>query len=87
MAFISNIYAVFNLPSSWWRKLVFSGCRFFYLLWNRSFRKSRFLFVIMPPSFPLHEAVYISGFFEVLGGVGVLISRLRKIAGWDWLLF
>ena len=27
-------------------------------------------------------AVYISGFFEVLGGVCVLIPRLRKIAGW-----
>jgi uncharacterized membrane protein len=37
----------------------------------------------MPPAFPLHsEAVYISGFFEVLGGVCVLIPRLRKIAGW-----
>ena len=37
----------------------------------------------MPPALPLHlEAVYISGFFEVLGGVGVLVPRLRKIAGW-----
>ena len=37
----------------------------------------------MPPAFPLHaEAVYISGFFEILGGVGVLIPRFRKIAGW-----
>jgi uncharacterized membrane protein len=37
----------------------------------------------MPPAFPLHkEAVYISGFFEVLGGIGVLIPRLRKMAGW-----
>ena len=37
----------------------------------------------MPPAFPLHkEAVYISGFFEILGGLGVLISRFRKIAGW-----
>jgi len=36
----------------------------------------------MPPWLPLHEeAVYISGFFEVAGGLGVLIPRLRKIAG------
>ena len=36
----------------------------------------------MPPSFPLHEeAVYISG-FEIVGGIGVLIPRFRKIAGW-----
>ena len=40
----------------------------------------------MPPAFPLHaEAVYISGFFEVVGGIGVLIPRLRKIAGWGLL--
>ena len=31
------------------------------------------------------EAVYISGFFEVLGGIGVLVPRLRKIAGWSLL--
>ena len=37
----------------------------------------------MPPSFPLHsEAVYISGFFEIIGGIGVLFHRFRKIAGW-----
>ncbi len=26
--------------------------------------------------------VYLSGFFEVLGGVGVLVPRFRKAAGW-----
>ena len=37
----------------------------------------------MPPIFPLHlEAVYLSGLFEILGGVGVLIARTRSIAGW-----
>jgi uncharacterized membrane protein len=42
-----------------------------------------FYLSIMPPSFPLHEeAVYISGFFEIAGGIGVLIPRFRKIAGW-----
>ena len=40
----------------------------------------------MPPAFPLHaEAVYISGFFEIVGGIGVLIPSLRKIAGWGLL--
>jgi uncharacterized membrane protein len=35
----------------------------------------------MPPPFPLHlEAVYISGFFEILGGFGLLIPKVRKIA-------
>ena len=37
--------------------------------------------------FPLHlEAVYLSGLFEILGGVGVLIARTRSIAGWGLLL-
>ena len=35
----------------------------------------------MPPNLPLKlEAVYISGLFEILGGVGVLIASTRKIA-------
>ena len=40
----------------------------------------------MPPAFPLHlEAVYISGFFEIMGGLRLLISRFRKISGWGLL--
>ena len=40
----------------------------------------------MPPIVPLHlEAVYLSGLFEILGGVGVLIARTRSIAGWGLL--
>ena len=36
--------------------------------------------------FPLHlEAVYLSGLFEILGGIGVLIARTRSIAGWGLL--
>ena len=38
---------------------------------------------IMPPQLPLHrEAVYISGVFEILGGIGILIPRFRKRAGY-----
>ncbi len=37
----------------------------------------------MPPYLPFPLAlVYISGFFEVLGGAGVLTPRFRKAAGW-----
>jgi uncharacterized membrane protein len=28
------------------------------------------------------EAVYISGGFEILGGIGVLIPRFRRFSGW-----
>jgi uncharacterized membrane protein len=38
---------------------------------------------IMPDYLPWPLAlVYASGFFEVLGGVGLAIPRLRRAAGW-----
>lgn len=38
---------------------------------------------IMPEYMPWPLAlVYISGVFEVLGGIGVAIPRLRRTAGW-----
>lgn len=37
----------------------------------------------MPPYLPWHrELVLISGVFELAGGVGLLIPRLRRAAGW-----
>ena len=37
---------------------------------------------IMPPWIPWHlELVYLSGVFEIMGGVGVLIPRFRSFAG------
>ena len=41
---------------------------------------------IMPPALPWHlELVYISGFFEILGGVGLLWPHTRKLAAWGLL--
>ncbi len=38
---------------------------------------------IMPPYLPAHlELVYLSGVFEILGGVLVLVPRVRALAGW-----
>ncbi len=38
---------------------------------------------IVPPFLPAPtELVYISGVFEVLGGIGLLIPRTRRAAGW-----
>lgn len=38
---------------------------------------------IMPPYLPWHlELVLISGLFEVLGGVGLLVPRTRTVAAW-----
>jgi uncharacterized membrane protein len=42
---------------------------------------------IMPPYLPAHrELVWLSGVFEVLGGVGVLLPRWRSLAGWGLVL-
>ena len=41
---------------------------------------------IMPPYVPAHrEVVYASGAAEIAGGVGALIPRTRRLAGW-WLV-
>jgi uncharacterized membrane protein len=38
---------------------------------------------IMPPYLPWHlELVYVSGFFEILGGVGLLYPGTRRAAAW-----
>lgn len=46
-----------------------------------------FYTAIMPPYLPYHlELVYISGVFEVLGGIGIMIPRVQKWAGWGLIL-
>ena len=75
---------VLQLPTQWWRKLSLFGLSLFFIYFGIDhFINPEFYLSIMPPAFPLHaEAVYISGFFEILGGISVLIAPLRKIAGW-----
>ena len=84
MVLISNIFKALKLPVEWRRKFSLFGLALFFIYFGIDhFINLEFYLSIMPPAFPLHsEAVYISGFFEVLGGVCVLIPRLRKIAGW-----
>ena len=84
MATITNLLNAMQLPAGWWKKLVLFGLAAFFInVGVDHFVNPDFYLNIMPPSFPLHaEAVYISGFFEVVGGICLLIPRLRKIAGW-----
>ena len=76
-----------NLPSGFLRKLSLFGISVFFIYFGIDhFINPEFYLSIMPPMFPLHlEAVYLSGLFEILGGVGVLIARTRSIAGWGLL--
>ena len=75
---------LFNLPSGFFRNLNLLGLSVFFIYFGVDhFINPDFYLSIMPPSFPLHlEAVYISGLFEILGGIGVLLSKTRKLAGW-----
>ena len=71
-----------NLPKDILRKLsVFTLSVFFISFGIDHFVNPEFYLSIMPPNLPLKlEAVDISGLFEILGGVGVLIASTRKIA-------
>lgn len=51
------------------------------------FYNTDFFLKIMPPSFPLHlESVYLSGFFEIIFGMGIMIKFFRKYASWGLIL-
>ena len=53
----------------------------------RHFMDVEFFMAIMPDYLPYHlELVYISGFFEVLLGVLLLIPKTRFYAGWGLIL-
>ena len=84
MKILSDISIALKLPLGLWKKFVLFGLSAFFIYFGVDhFINPDFYLSIMPPSFPLHEeAVYISGFFEIVGGIGVLIPRFRKIAGW-----
>lgn len=47
------------------------------------FTHTQFYLAIMPPYLPHHLAlVYLSGFFEIMGGIGLLIPALSRFAGY-----
>ena len=80
----TDFLALLQLPTGWWKKLVLFGLAAFFInIGVNHFVNPNFYLSIMPPAFPLHsEAVYISGFFEIVGGIGLLIPRLRVFSGW-----
>ena len=51
------------------------------------FYNTAFFLKIMPPQFPFHLAsVYVSGFFEVVFGIGILFEITRRYASWGIIL-
>ncbi|MBT3671994.1 MAG: DoxX family protein [Porticoccaceae bacterium] len=79
-----QIVGKLELPSSWVKTLfLILLSAFFVNVGVDHFVNPELYLAIMPGYLPLHsEAVYISGFFEILGGISVLIPRLRAAAGW-----
>ena len=78
-----QIVGMLNLPHSWVKTVLLLGLAAFFInVGVDHFVNPVFYLAIMPGYLPLHlEAVYISGFFEILGGVSVLVPRLRSAAG------
>lgn len=65
-------------------KLVGMGIVFIFFMFGGigHFTNTEFFVAIMPAYLPLHyPAVYISGFFEILGALGLLLPRTRRTAG------
>ncbi len=51
------------------------------------FTQAEWFAQIVPPFLPAHVwLVWISGVFEILGGIGVLVPRVRALAGWGLVL-
>ena len=77
-----------NLPNT---RLRISGLFLLILLFLLAglnhFNNPNFYVSIMPPYLPLHsELSYISGFFEILGAIGLLFAQTRKASGYGLLI-
>ncbi|MCR4315501.1 MAG: DoxX family protein [Planctomycetes bacterium] len=58
----------------------------FVLAGANHFYNPDFYLPMMPPYLPLHlELVYISGVFEILGGIGLMVPKTRTFAMWGLL--
>ena len=69
------------------RLSLLSLAAFFIAAGSNHFANPDFYFGIMPPYLPAHrELVYLSGFFEILGGIAVLVPGVRVLAGWGLIL-
>lgn len=56
---------------------------FFVLAGLNHFRDPAFYLSMMPPVLPFPQVLNgLAGVFEILGGVGVLVPRTQRFAGW-----
>jgi uncharacterized membrane protein len=81
---LKRLTEALNIPASWYRLLLLLALSLFFInVGVDHFINPDFYLNIMPDYLPFHaEAVYLSGFFEILGGIVVLIPKLRALARW-----
>ena len=54
---------------------------------TKHFIEPEFFLKIMPPYLPYHlELVYLSGAFEIILGIGLLIKKYRKLVSWGLII-
>jgi uncharacterized membrane protein len=75
------------LPTSWPKRIaLFLVAAFFVSAGVGHFTNEAFFVRIVPPWLPYPLLmVQVSGIAEIAGGLGVLIPRLRRLAGWGLL--
>ena len=81
---LKRLSVALHIPASWYRLLLLLALSLFFInVGVDHFINPDFYLNIMPDYLPFHaEAVYLSGFFEILGGIVVLIPKLRALARW-----
>ena len=81
-------YSMLRLPLQLARKLALLGLSAFFVVAGANhFVNPDFYLAIMPPYLPAHlELVYVSGVFEILGGIGFLVPAVRALTGWGLVL-
>ena len=85
---MSSPYSMLRLPKRLARKLALLALSAFFVVAGANhFVNPDFYVAIMPPYLPAHLAlVHVSGVFEILGGLGVLVPAVRALAGWGLVL-
>lgn len=85
---MSTPYSMLQLPKGLARKLALLVLSAFFVLGGANhFLNPDFYVAMMPPYLPAHPAlVSVSGVFEMLGGIGVLVPTVRARAGWGLVL-
>ena len=81
---LKRLSEALHIKASWYRLLLLLALSLFFInVGVDHFINPDFYLNIMPDYLPFHaEAVYLSGFFEILGGIVVLVPKLRALARW-----